>query len=79
MLAYALGLLLGLGVVVYILFSIKRGYLLEENWRGAIKYISRQQEPFFFWVLVIFCLVIGSIVVTVCVIALAAQWSGKFL
>ena len=51
MLAYAIGLLLGIGVVVDIIFIIKRGYLIDENWRGAIKYISRQQEPFFFWVL----------------------------
>jgi hypothetical protein len=43
--AYCLGVLLGLGVLVYTLICIKRGYLLERDWRGGMVHITRTQQP----------------------------------
>ena len=65
-----LGLLLGLGVIIYMLYSIKRRYLLYLGRWETITSITRKQEPLSFWTWVIFCLVIGGLVVVVCVIAL---------
>jgi hypothetical protein len=72
---YLLGLLLGLGVIVYMLYSIKRGYLIgyregflpNSSRRETITYLSRKQEPLSFWTGVIVCLLIGGLVVVVCV------------
>jgi len=72
-----LGLLLGFGVIVYMLCCIKRGYLLERDWRRTVYHLSRQQEPLAFWPLVIFCLLIGSLVVAACFTAIISQWTAK--
>jgi hypothetical protein len=75
--AYCLGVLLGLGVLVYTLVCIKRGYLLERDWRGGMVHITRTQQPLFFWPWVIFCLVIGSVVIAACVTAIITQLTAK--
>ena len=72
--SYLLGLLLGLGIIVYILYTLKRGYIPARSGRP---YIYREHEPLAYWPPVILLLVVGSLVVVVCVIALW-QW-GKAL
>ena len=72
--SYLLGLLLGLGIIVYILYTLKRGYMVE-MWRRP--YIYREHEPLAYWPPVILFLLVGSLVVVVCVIALW-KW-GKAL
>jgi hypothetical protein len=75
--AYCLGVLLGLGVLVYTLVCIKRGYLLERDWRGGMVHITRTQQPLFFWPWIIFCLVIGSVVIAACGTAIITQLTAK--
>jgi hypothetical protein len=72
-----LGLLLGFGVIIYMLLCIKRGYLLASDWRRTVYHLSRQQEPLAFWPLVIVCLLIGSVVVAACLTAILSQWTVK--
>jgi hypothetical protein len=60
-------------VILYMLYSIKRGYILGRLERRGYKHISRKQEPLSFWTAVISGMVLGSVVVAVCVVAL---WKG---
>jgi hypothetical protein len=69
--AYLLGLLIGLGLIVYVLYCIPRGYLPLKG-----QYADRKQAPLAFWTTVFFFLLLGSFVVTICVIAL---WKGELL
>jgi hypothetical protein len=69
-----LGLLLGLGIIVYILYTLKRGSLAQ-MWRRP--YIDREHEPLAYWPSVILLLLVGSLVVVVYVMALE-PW-GKAL
>ena len=71
--SYLLGLLLGLGVIGYMLYSIKRGYILGRLERSGYTHIFREQEPLSFWTAVISGMLLGSLVVAVCVVAL---WKG---
>jgi len=68
-----LGLLLGLGMIVYMLYSIKRGYMLGRVERRGYKHISRAQEPLSFWTPVILVLLVGLLVEVICGVAL---WQG---
>jgi hypothetical protein len=68
-----LGLLLGLGMIVYMLYSIKRGYILGRVERRGYKHISRAQEPLSFWTPVILILLVGLLVEVICGVAL---WKG---
>jgi len=70
---YCVGLLLGLGIIVYIFYSIKRGYILGRLEKSGYAHIFRKQDPLSFWTSVVSCLLIGSLVVAVCV---AALWKG---
>lgn len=68
-----LGLLLGLGMIVYMLYSIKRGYILGRLERRGYTHISRAQEPLSFWTPVILILLVGLLVEVICGVAL---WKG---
>ena len=72
--SYLLGLFLGLGIIVSILYILKRGYIPA---RPGRPYIYREHEPLAYWPPMILLLVVGSLVVVVCVIDLW-QW-GKVL
>ena len=64
-----LGLVLGLGLIVYALSFIMRGYVPDRH--GDI---DRKQAPVAFWLHVLFILLFGSFIVIVCVVAL---WKGE--
>ena len=64
-----LGLGLGLGLIVYALSSIMRGYVPHGH-----RDRDRKQEPLAFWLHVLFILLFGSFIVVVCVVAL---WKGE--
>ena len=67
--SYLLGLVLGLGLIVYALSFIMRGYVPDRH--GDI---DRKQAPVAFWLNVLFILLFGSFIVIVCVVAL---WKGE--
>jgi len=67
--SYLLGLVLGLGLLVYALSYIKRGYVPDRH--GDIE---RTQAPLAFWLNVLFLLLFGGFIVVVCVVAL---WKGE--
>ena len=64
-----LGLVLGLGLIVYALSYIMRGYVPHRH-----RDIDRKHEPLAFWLNVLFILLFGSFIVVVCVVAL---WKGE--
>ena len=61
---YLLGLLGGLGLIIYMLYNLKRGYVLR---RGG-GYIDSKQAPFLFWTDILLGLLLGGLVV--------AFWKG---